>query len=54
MRKLGYFEKYIGTCPIAEKIQPKMMQFKTNYRTLDDAKKQIEKLKYSLDNFIEN
>lgn len=30
---------YINTgCPIAEKVQPQMMQFKTNYRKLDIAK----------------
>ena len=51
MRKLGYYEKCKGTCPVAEKIQPRMMQFKTNYRTLDEAEKHIEKLKYSLDKF---
>jgi perosamine synthetase len=54
MKKLGYFEKYDGKCPVAEKIQPRMMQFKTNYRTLDEAQKHIEKLKYSLDNFLQN
>ncbi len=52
MKKLGYFEKYDGKCPIAEKIQPKMMQFKTNYRTLEEAEKWIKKLKYSLENFV--
>ena len=51
MRKLGYYEKCKGTCPVAEKIQPRMMQFKTNYRTIDEAKKHIEKLKHSLDKF---
>ena len=51
MKKLGYYQKCKGTCPVAEKIQPRMMQFKTNYRTLDEAKKHIEKLKYSLDKF---
>ena len=51
MKKLGYYEKCKGTCPVAEKIQPRMMQFKTNYRTLDEAEKHIEKLKYSLDKF---
>jgi hypothetical protein len=25
-------------CPVAERIQPQMMQFKTNYRNLDTAK----------------
>ena len=27
-----------GMCPVAERIQPQMMQFKTNYRNLDTAK----------------
>ena len=27
-----------GLCPVAEKIQPQMMQFKTNYRNIEDAK----------------
>lgn len=52
MKKLGYFEKYNGKCPVAERIQPKMMQFKTNYRTLDEAEKHIKKLKYSIENFL--
>ena len=30
---------YKGMCPIAESIQPKIMQFKTNYRNLGLAKK---------------
>ena len=51
MKKLGYYQKCKGTCPVAEKIQPRMMQFKTNYRTIDETKKHIEKLKYSLDKF---
>jgi perosamine synthetase len=34
-----------GLCPIAEAVQPKMMQFKTNYRNLEDAKKQALILK---------
>lgn len=31
-----------GLCPVAEEIQPKIMQFKTNYRNLDVAKKKAE------------
>ena len=54
MKKLGYYEKCKGTCPVAEEIQPKMMQFKTNYRTLDGARKHIEKLKCSLDEFSQS
>ena len=52
MKKLGYYEKCKGTCPVAEEIQPKMMQFKTNYRTIEDSKKQISILKSSLDSFV--
>ena len=52
MKKLGYYEKCKGTCPVAEEIQPKMMQFKTNYRTIEDAKKQINIVKSSLDSFV--
>ena len=54
MKELGYYEKCKGTCPVAEEIQPKMMQFKTNYRTLDGARKHIEKLKCSLDEFSQS
>ena len=50
MKELGYYEKCKCTCPVAEEIQPKMMQFKTNYRTIEDAKKQINIIKSSLDN----
>ena len=39
---------YIGKCPVAEKIQPKMMQFKTNYRDMKDAKKQAKILKKTI------
>lgn len=33
-----------GICPMAEKIQPIIMQFKTNYRNLDEAKTKAELL----------
>jgi perosamine synthetase len=33
-----------GICPIAEKIQPKLMQFVTNYGSIDDAKPFVEAL----------
>ena len=52
MKELGYYEKCKGTCPIAEKIQPKMMQFKTNYRTLEEAEEQINVLKSSLNTVL--
>jgi len=31
-----------GLCPVAETIQSRIMQFKTNYRNMDDAKKKTE------------
>ena len=34
-----------GFCPVAEEIQPKIMQFKTNYRNLDIAKRKTEILR---------
>ena len=33
---------YKGDCPVAEKTQPKMMQFKANYRSLENAEKNIK------------
>ena len=32
----------LGLCPNAEYLQPRLMQFKTNYWNLDDAKKQAD------------
>ena len=34
-----------GSCPVAETLQPRMMQFKTNYRNINIAKKQAKILK---------
>jgi len=34
-----------GLCPIAENIQPKIMQFKTNYRDVELAKQKALILK---------
>ena len=34
-----------GECPNAEIVQPKMMQFKCNYRNLDEANSKIDILK---------
>jgi len=34
-----------GLCPIAEELQSKIMQFKTNYRDMDAAKNKVEILK---------
>lgn len=37
-----------GICPIAEKLQPRMLQFKTNYWNLKDAEKQADVLQKTL------
>jgi perosamine synthetase len=42
---------YEGSCPNAEDIQPRMMQFKTNYRDLNVAKKQANILKKLIEYF---
>ena len=38
----------VTRCPNAEEVQPKMMQFKCNYRNLDEAQKKLDILKKSL------
>lgn len=43
-----------GLCPIAEKIQPKLMQFKTNYRNVEEAKKKAESLRKTIKFYMEN
>jgi perosamine synthetase len=40
--KISYKE---GLCPVAEKLQPKLMQFKTNYRDLELAEKKADILR---------
>ncbi len=37
-----------GLCPVAESIQPKLMQFKTNYRDLTLAKRKAEALRKAI------
>lgn len=44
----------VGLCPIAEKIQPKLMQFKTNYMSLETAKIQANILRKTLAYFDRN
>ena len=39
------FDYQPGLCPVAENIQPKMMQFKTNYRDLTKARQQRDILR---------
>jgi len=45
---LGYKK---GLCPIAEELQPKIMQFKTNYRNLELAEAKAEALKKTIRQF---
>lgn len=48
----GVWQKYEkGLCPVAEYLQPRMIQLKTNYWNIDDAKKQAEILKKTIDEF---
>lgn len=39
---------YEGSCPNAERAQPRMMQFKTNYRNVNDAEYQARILKETI------
>jgi perosamine synthetase len=41
----------VGLCPIAEQLQPKLFQFKTNYWKLSDAEQQSEILYKTLKHF---
>jgi perosamine synthetase len=38
-----------GLCPVAERIQPKLMQFKTNYRSLELAKIKADALRKTIE-----
>tara|TARA_B110000008_G_scaffold276086_1_gene314753 strand:+ start:814 stop:2013 length:1200 start_codon:yes stop_codon:yes gene_type:complete len=45
-----YKEIYFkGMCPVAEKLQKKIMQFKTNYRSIEEAQKKANILKKLID-----
>ena len=44
----------MGSCPVAEDVQPKLMQFKTNYRDLDIAKEKAEVLGKTIEYFKDN
>ena len=41
----------VGLCPVAETIQPKIMQFKTNYRDLKLASYKAEVLRKTIEYF---
>lgn len=45
-RKISYKK---GLCPAAESLQPKLMQFKTNYRDLELAKRKAEALRKTIE-----
>lgn len=40
-----------GLCPVAERLQPRLLQFKTNYWRRDDAQRQAEILRKTLQSF---
>lgn len=41
----------MGLCPVAEDLQPRLLQFRTNYWNLDDAYKQSEVLQETIKSF---
>lgn len=42
---------YPNMCPVAEKVQPKIMQFPTNYGNVEEAKPKIEALRKTIKEF---
>jgi perosamine synthetase len=52
MIDLGFGEKYRGKCPVTENVQKRSMLFKTNYRSVEEAKKCIDILKLSLNDYM--
>ena len=50
MKSLGY-NRWKKQCPVTEKIQPRSILFKTNYRSIKEAKKFIQKLKKSIETY---
>ena len=51
MNKYGEYKYAKGLCPIAEEIQPKLLQFKTDYWDEDLSVKQAEILKKTVEYF---
>jgi perosamine synthetase len=41
MAELGYDKKYERLCPVTEEVQKRSMLFKTNYRSIGEAERQI-------------
>jgi len=54
LARLGYYIDWKGKCGTAEYIQPKIMQFKTNYSNIEEASKYIIKLKESIELYCDN
>jgi len=52
MKDLGYCNENLNTCPVTEEIQPRCMLFKTNYRSIEEAKIYIKKLEDSLKKYL--
>ena len=52
MKRMGFEKKYKKLCPITEEIQPKSMLFKTNYRSLKEARKYILILEKNINKFF--
>lgn len=48
LKDLGY---KLGLCPVAEELQPKLMQFKTNYRDFELARRKAEALRKTIRHF---
>ena len=52
MKDLGYLEENISKRLITEEIQPRCILFKTNYRSIDEAKIYVQKLENNLKKFL--
>jgi perosamine synthetase len=48
IKTYGNYEYKKGLCPVAESLQPRLLQFKTNYWDECDAVKQAEILKKTI------
>ena len=53
-KNLQGYEYKRGLCPIAEKLQPRLSQFKTNYWDEEELMKQISVLKETIAWFNQN
>ncbi len=51
MKKHSNYLEWKKSCPITEKIQPRCMLFKTNYRSLSEAEQKIRTLEKNLHSF---